>query len=147
MKRTLEQNKRLHQLLTTTGLTEDKASLVGAYSNGRTTSSSELLVGEADQLIAHLEAIAAEQTKYQAPRVIEDDPADRMRKKIIAKAHEMRWEVAGSRADMARINAWCREKSFGKKPLNAYTLDELPQLVSQFDLVYKKYLLDLTSGR
>lgn len=147
MKRTLEQNKRLHTLLTSTGLSDDKRDLVSAYSTGRTTSSAELTEDECRQLILHLEAIEKEQLKFRQPVAPVVDEADKMRKKIIAKAHEMRWEVAGGKADMARINNWCRTKGYGLKPLNAYTLAELPRLVSQFDIVYQKFLADMATGK
>ncbi len=145
MKRTNQQSARLHQLLTQCGLMEDKANLVSAYTHGRSTSSKDLLEIECRSLIQHLEAIATElQVKAPIPA---DDPANRMRRKIIARAHEMRWEVPGGAADMARINRWCVGKSYLHKPLNDYTLEELPDLVSQFDKVWAKFQFDMAAGK
>jgi hypothetical protein len=72
-----------------------------------------------------------------------DDPADRMRKKIISLAREMGWELrttAGKAADMDRIKNWVMKYGYLKKPLNDYTINELPRLVTQFEHVYRDFL-------
>ena len=145
MKRTPQQNTRLHQLLTTCRLMDDKADLVRAYTGSRTGSSSEMTEAECRALIQHLELIEVQMPRPRHPE--QEDPADRQRKKIISMAHEMRWTLPGGRADMARIQRWCLEKSYGHKRLNDFTLEELPRLVSQFKIVYEKHLADLAAGR
>ena len=77
--------------------------------------------------------------------------ADRMRKKIIACAYQLGWcktipnpnpfdaEATKKVADYAAINTFCKEKgSIKKNTLNAYTLEELPTMVTQFEQLVKK---------
>ncbi|MBA9078961.1 hypothetical protein [Rufibacter quisquiliarum] len=63
-----------------------------------------------------------------------------MRKKIISMAHKMRWQIDGTKVDIARIDAWCRKYGAPAKGFNDYTYNELPKLVTQFGKVYKSYL-------
>jgi len=44
------------------------------------------------------------------------------------------------RVDMKRVDGWCVSFSYLKKKLDNYTYEELPKLVSQFELVYTDYL-------
>ncbi|WP_400192796.1 hypothetical protein [Hymenobacter sp. B81] len=137
---TLPQNKRLHQLINQLGLKDEKEALVREFSGIGATSSKQLLTQEAMRLIKHLEDCAAnpEASQERAMR------ADKMRNKILSLAHEMRWELDGGRVDMKRVNEWCQARGFGKKDLNQYTYDELTKLVSQFKIVYTKYLTELS---
>ena len=48
------QNKRLHQLLNQTGLTDEKRNLVRTYTDGRSASSKDLSIDEAKSLISYL---------------------------------------------------------------------------------------------
>lgn len=68
------------------------------------------------------------------------DPCDVMRKKIIAKAHQMQWELKGGKIDMARIEKWCIEQGPYKKAFNKHDAKELPILVSVFTNVYKHFM-------
>lgn len=140
--RTLHQNHHLHRLLAEANLTAEKAALATEFSQGRTARSSELTMAECQALIRHLEnglGLAA-----PAPTPEQQAATDRMRRKIISLAHDMRWHEPGTqRADMARVNGWCQARGFGKKQLNQYTLDELRKLVSQFKIVHKKYMDEL----
>lgn len=133
------QNRRLHRLLNDAGIVgDDKRALVLAFTETRTGSSRELLMGEAQQLIRHLEerlGLAA-----TAPTPEQEEASDKMRRKILSLAHEMRWELPGGKVDMDRVNGWCQARGFGKKALNAYTHDELTKLVSQFKIMYKSHL-------
>lgn len=55
MKRTLDQNSKLHALLTQMQLNGHKKDLILAFTEGRSESSKDLTVLEAKQLIQHLE--------------------------------------------------------------------------------------------
>ncbi|WP_346237748.1 hypothetical protein ABDK00_001560 [Niabella insulamsoli] len=123
------QNKMLHSLLTQTGLMHMKAELVFSYSSRRTSSSKELTTMEAANLINYLKAQPTEAAQCQ-----------QMRRKIIAKAHKMRWETAEGKADMERIEHWCLKYGGFKKKLNDHTYKELVHLVTQFNAMYKKFL-------
>ena len=119
---------------------EDKKVMVLGFSGGRSESSKDLMSNEAADMIKHLKSL---------------DPleksADKMRKKIIAMAHEMGWSSLTpnpspngegrktAKVDMKRIDDWCK-KQFGKKQLNNYTYKELTTLVAVFEKVYKDYL-------
>jgi hypothetical protein len=134
---TLAQNKQLHTLLSLTRQMPYKADLVAAFTNGRTTSSKELHQLEALELINHLQQIAR---KAQTDT---DNAANRMRRKLIAMAREIHWEEyycppksvkpTARRADMNRINNWCRQYGYLHKALNDYSYKELPALLSQFE--------------
>lgn len=130
---------RLHGLMAKLGfkgdaMTEYKRDLVKVYSDGRAESCKELDAIESAKLLHDLQALA-----NQTPWAV---AADRMRKKILYMAHGMNWEVEGSqKVDMARVNAWCNK--YAGKPLDAFKYEELPAVVSQFEMVYKSYLKTL----
>lgn len=125
-------NKQLHFLLSATALTPQKASLVLSFSDGRCESSKELTDVEANNLIGYL--------KNQ--KNLKADADNKMRRKIISMAHEMHWHLSGTQTiDMERLNHWCEKYSYLKKPLMGYSSDQLPTLVSQFQKVYKDYLV------
>jgi hypothetical protein len=133
-----QQLKQLHTLLQKQNITHYKAEMVGGATGGRTESSKELTHSEAADLIAQLQAMQGKQEW-----VVKQ--GDNQRKKIIAIAYNMGWEIPNPKggkpkADMKRINDWCVKFGFGKKKLNEYTTNELPILVSVFEKVYKEFL-------
>jgi hypothetical protein len=132
-------NNMLHALLAKKALTQQKTNLVESFSNGRTTSSRELTDGEARELCNWLQG---QPTPSKVPAVVaghQPDALQRQRRKIIAIAHNMGWKTKEGKADMPRINAWCLQQ-FGKCPLNGYTAQQLPTLVSVFEKVYNQFL-------
>ena len=118
------QMRLLHALLNSTGMMPQKESLVAAFGHGK-QSSKDLNFTEAGELISYLKTI---------------DASHKMRRKIIRLAHDMGWQLPGKKIDMDRLNGWCKTYGFGKKELNAYTAQELPKLVTQFEKVYNDYL-------
>lgn len=113
--------------------------MIAHATNGRTTSTKALTQQEAFYLIDGLVKSVASGSKFAAQHAA----CSKMRKKIIGMAREMGWWLPGDmrRVDMERVNAWCMKYGFAKKPLNAYTSQELPKLVSQFESgPYKHYL-------
>jgi len=127
------QHRLVHLLLTRQQLMPQKESIVASFSNGRTTSVRQLSQGERSQLIRWLKA--------------NDDTersAEKMRRKIMHLAHEMnitkKNALGRSVADVQRIDEWMLKYSYLKKKLNAYTLSELPKLVSQYEAVYKSFI-------
>ncbi len=125
-------NKQLNGLLTSTGLTSQKASLVLGFTGGRSESRAALTDAEALEMIAWL--------KTQGNN--NDDAANKMRRKIISYAHQLHWYLPNTQTvDMARIDGWCTTYGYGHKKLNDYTYNELPKLVSQFRLVFKSFLI------
>jgi len=122
------QIKCIQVMLAKLRLNSQRMSLIHGFSSGRTESLRELHVVEATEMIRYL--------KSQDP---EEKAAEVMRRKIIALAHEMKWEQHG-RADMKRIDAWMVKSSYLHKKLNQYLYAELPKLVTQFEAVYKSFL-------
>lgn len=110
---------------------ESKALIISGFTNHRATSSKDMFVEEATAMIKHLKELDPD-----------EQAAEKMRKKIISLAHEMGWQVAGSqKADMKRIDGWCKKFGYKHKNLNNYTYKELPALVTQFENgPYKHYI-------
>lgn len=106
-----------------------KKEVVMAFTGGRSASSKSLTLSEAEQLISHLKSLDPEATR-----------ADKMRKKIISLAHEMNWKLEGGKIDMKHVNDWCKKFGYLHKALDLYTYDQLPQLVTQFENVYKDFI-------
>jgi len=124
--------KRMMAMLTKHGLQGRRHAFCWEFSQGRTESSKELYN---DEVLAIINAI---ENHFQI-----EDKADVMRKKIIALAHDMHWQLSSGKADMQRVNNWCIEKGPYKKALNKHTIKELSTLVSVFEKVYKDYMKKL----
>ena len=127
---TTNQNKAIYALFTQTGLIAQKENLVLGISSGRTASTKELTDVEATDLIKYLKSQDENEPK-----------AEKMRRKIIAMAHELHWHKPRTHdVDMKRLDDWCKKNGFKHVALNSYTLKDLPTLVTQFEAVQKYYL-------
>ena len=120
--------------------TTDADAVVLGFSPGSEGHVSKMLVPEGAALIRHLKSLDPE-----------EKAAERMRRKLIALAHELQWhetitnEGLGIRngkkkVDMKRLDAWCRKYGQFKKSLNQHNVRELPGLISQFEIMYVKDL-------
>lgn len=110
---------------------DEKAAIVHSFSGGRCKSSRDLTMAEARELLLHLD------------RLRSVDPAvKKMRGKIMSIAHELHWTKLnkyGQRvADGKRIDEWAVKYSYLKKKVNQYSEEELPKLVTQFEIFYSK---------
>lgn len=124
------QHGAINALLHKMGIQDQKEELVYLFTNKRSKSRADLFSSEANELIAYLKKIDPDEKAAEA-----------MRRKIIAMAHEMGWELPGTKkADMVHIDNWCQKSSYLHKKLNQYLYKELPALVSQFELVHKSFL-------
>ncbi|OJV30471.1 MAG: hypothetical protein BGO32_08745 [Bacteroidetes bacterium 37-13] len=142
-------NKQLHVLLSQSGSMAHKAELVNGFTSGRTEHSSEMFEFEAINMIKWLKEQNQEpRSKSQEPP---SDVANRMRKKILAICHTMAWykrddnkelilKGGKPQLDFARINAFCTTRCPGKKPLQKYSLTELPAIVTIFERLLKSDL-------
>jgi hypothetical protein len=86
---------------------EDKAVIVQGFTGGRATSTKDLTIDEAKAMLQHLKANDPDEKK-----------AEKMRKKIIAIAHEMGWRKfvnSIAKADMKRIDDFCKTRGYKKK--------------------------------
>ncbi len=112
---------------------EAKAVMVEGFSGGRCSSSKDLFYDEATAMLTHLATLQPE-----------DPQITKMQGKIFYYAHLMHWTKQNTKGkivvDGRRIDEWMEQYSYLKKKLNRYTKKELPKLVSQFALVYKKFL-------
>lgn len=112
---------------------DEKEDIIYKFSEGRTNSTTKLYKHQATEMIKTLKG--NEDTG--------DESAERMRRHIIAMAHEMHWELPSGKIDMKRVNGWVANYGYLNKThhsLNQYRQNELPQLVSQFKNVYQSFL-------
>lgn len=119
------QFKQMMALFNQTGKMGYRHTYCWEASQGRTESTRELTSAEIQSIIHCLQA---ESDTYQQ--------ANRMRRKLISMAREMKWE--GN--IIQRIDHWCEKYGQFHKPLMGHTLKELPLLITQFEQVYKSFL-------
>lgn len=123
---TKPQLSKIHVLLTQQGLLEYKADYISQFTNGRETSSKEMTVGEAANLLKVLS---------------QTDPNEKMRRKVFAQAYEAGYIFGHSwedkRMNAAKLNRFILEKGTVKKELNKMTRAELIQTINQWDAIIK----------
>ncbi|QNK63963.1 hypothetical protein H7F33_05580 [Pedobacter sp. PAMC26386] len=112
---------------------ETKEELIYTYSEGRTLRISELYINEAVQVIKML----------TGGMNMPETPANKMRRKILSMAHELRWEQPNGKINIERVNNWCIQYGYGNKALDQYSTSELPHLVTQFENMYRKHLNEI----
>lgn len=130
--------RQLHALLSSTGLSDQKANIINGISGGRTDSSRDLTDYEFKSLLNWL------QTQFEGSH----KKADRERKKILSLCYTYGLTVfdpakGRDMVDMKALNTWMLKYSYLHKPLNDYTLQELPKLVTQFESVVSKHLKNI----
>jgi hypothetical protein len=119
---TPSQLKIIHTLFNKIGNAPHKKDIIAGFTNGRSESSKDLYFDEATDLIKYLKNFDNEAIS-----------AERMRRNIISMAHELNWKLPDTgKIDMKRVNGWCEKFGYQHKPLNNYTYEELPKLVTQF---------------
>ncbi len=125
------QNSRLHQLLNQTGQVHFKSELVASFTGGRSSSSKDLTPNEARELIAYLERQVVAGAEPAEPK-----PGEKMRKKIFSLCWDMGFcqESNTKEQNSAIVKGLVERLGVLKpKPLNSYTEQELPKLVTQFE--------------
>lgn len=129
---------KIHSRLQSAGLIVDRAELIEDFTHNKKHSLTELTAWEYNELLNWLNRT------FPAGEDVFQQKANVMRRKIIALFRKMEWQVDG-KADMERIYAWTLKYGYLHKPLNQYTHAELPQLVTQVETIYTKYLNDGTN--
>ena len=131
------QKRRLHLLPGLTKLMWQKQSLVNNFTGGRTESSSQMTGHEADLLIAYLQDQCQDNDLNEI-----NNKKDKMRKKILSYAYEMRWAAPGDWAvALEKIDEFCAgAHGIYKKKLQQHSYNELINVVSQFGVLYLKFL-------
>lgn len=139
MQVTKNQIKAINAILARTGQMDNKPAIIANATNGRTTHSTELTVTEAKALLSALNSHSARA----------EDPRKKMFATIVRIAHNMGWvrtlTVVGSagmekKKDYTILHEWIAKYGYLHKPLNSYSYQELPRLISQIEAVYKHYL-------
>jgi hypothetical protein len=72
------------------------------------------------------------------------DPANRMRRKVIGILAARGAMLPNGKPDMAHVYAWVLKYGYAHKPLNAYTVAELPRLVTQAEAIQHSDLNAIT---
>lgn len=126
-----KQNSIFHMLITELGIdAEAKAEMVYDYTDGRTSSSSEMSEHEMQILINFLKVQKHTDTNI----------ADRKRKRVISQMIQAGY-VNNGKADMKAIESWGL-KVF-KKPFNSLSIKELSKVITAAENVKKHYLSKL----
>lgn len=142
------QNKKLHALLTQTGMTEEKTNLVKSYSGNRATSSKDLTSLEAMHLIRHLEQMVsnAKPVQEKAPST----SSKRMSRELWLEGAQMRntvkyycrqlnWDRGKTDQEFWDcIDAFCLKHCAIKKTLNEYLPSELVDVVTEIKAMYNR---------
>lgn len=115
----------------------DSDAVVRGFTDLRTGHVSEMNTYEATAMIRHLKTLDPDEKS-----------AELMRKKIIALAYKRAGlgraeSVERKRAVIKWLDGWCKQYGHKHKGLNAYTYKELPKLVSQFEIMYDKLLIEI----
>jgi hypothetical protein len=125
----------IHKLLATAKLMEQKDNIIAGFVQGRTIESTKALYyNEANEIINFLRAKVNQPVKF--------DPRDKMRKKVISCCMECGWQKNG-KADMPKVYTWVLKYGYMHKPLNDYTLEELPLLVTQAEEMKRTFINSL----
>lgn len=130
IKTTKPQLMKVKTLMSKNGLIKFSEELAYSFSDGRTTSVSDMFSHQAWELIQHLEEDNGNQPT----------PFVKMQRKILSMAHEQNWKNFDGKINMERVNNWCVKYGYLHKPFNSYTETELPALVTQFESMYAKHL-------
>ncbi len=140
---TKEQIRAINAILAKRKLMDMKADIIRESTGGRTTHSTELYASEAYALLKSLNINTAT-----------DPGKQRMIRKLFAMAHEIGWIPKTGRVDQdgdfttesdrSRVYGWIKKFGYLKKDLSLYTYNELPKLVTQFELgPYTHYLSNI----
>lgn len=106
--------------------------IVRSVTNGRTEKLSELEGLELHELNEHLKRLTA------TPTDIDKIKLERQRRKFFSICHLLNWELDNGKLNYDVINEWLLKFGYLHKPLNEYTLKELPQLITQIESIKRK---------
>lgn len=118
------QLSKIHVLISQLQIIDQKQQLIYSFTNGRETSSKEMTLNEATQLIKHLAA---------------SDPCERMRKKCFALAYEagIIWgdTPEDKKMNAVKLNQFLLYRGAVKKEINRMNKNELVKVVTQFEYI------------
>lgn len=137
MTATRQQIRAFRAMLNKLNMQDMKDDLVLQASNGRTTHSTELTVGEMRSLLEHL---GGKQDQAAIAR-----RANMMRRRIFSMCYTLGWVKYDEKeqrdvVDRARLDPWLIKYGYLHKDLQQYDYRELPKLVTQFENFLKSTL-------
>lgn len=151
--RSKEQNKKMYALFNELGIEQElKQELCLQFSNNRTNKSSELTHLEASRLINSLANLNTKLEHPHKPKLASKSKEyvskhTKMVNKIFHYCHLLGWELPNGKVDSERLHAWINKYGYKHKPINQYTTEELPLLVSQFEALYLSVTNDKKRNR
>jgi len=111
---------------------DSRKEIVRSVCNGRTERLSELDPIELHELNEHLKRLSA------APADLDELKIKRQRRKFFSICHLLNWEHNDGKLNYETINNWLIKFGYLHKPLNDYSLKELPQLITQIESIKRK---------
>lgn len=134
-------HRRLYKIFSVTNTYEDRHEIILDFTAGRTNNSSELSQEEIEQLIYDLET---HQRRMGIP-LTDFQKGETMRRRVLAMFHQYGFTKYSTLyrkmvVDFERLDAWMIRYSYLHKKLNEYSYSELVKLVSQVEILLKKYL-------
>lgn len=121
----------LEKTIKARGIDTDRKELLDVYTEGKINSLRKLTTGQYDSFCNWIEKAYEINT--------EKSPENKMRRKIIMLFRKMNY-TKGDAVDMERVKLWVLKYGYLKKPLNEYTMKELPKLVTQAERVYQSFV-------
>lgn len=126
---------KFNSLLAKLNRQDHKRDMIASFTGGRTSHTHDMTSTELREMLTYLQCEVDKQFYGHQKSV------DKQRRKIFHYCHLMLWYKDGTtQLDYTAIDEFCRARGHKHKPLNDYTLDELPTLVSQFQQVYLHYM-------
>ena len=132
MKRTQQQNKVLHRLLSRLGISdESKADMVLSFTNGRTERSSEMTMGECQNMIVELEHL------LDKSKTRENELKQTLRRNVFKLMYDLGY-LNGNMSNTEKlsvINRWAADMLHYDKDLNYLSIDELRRFINQLQAI------------
>ncbi len=124
----------LEKIIRDRGLDLNRKDLLGQYTEGMIISLRKLNTAQYNSFCDWLEKAYDINT--------DSSPENKMRRKIIMLFRKMNY-TKGDKVDMDAVHGWVLKYGYKKKPLNDYTMKELPKLVTQAERVYFSFMNSL----
>lgn len=123
-------NKKMHALLAELNMQSQKGDMVYGVTRGRTSSSREMSIEEAELLIYRLDEMKKEKMSHT-------------KKLLIHRMCLLGYTTAGNTPDYSRINNFLKTRSAAKKGLNYLSIKEMHACAVQVEAIYKATLKKL----
>lgn len=91
----------------------------------------------------NLRALNYKQTQSLIETFLQPSAKQKMKRKILSMAHEMRWELPNGKVNLEKLDMWCKKYTPSHVPFNEIDKKELPLVVSVFEKMYKSFLKQL----